>query len=718
MSFNNLAFNISKSSPTTSNPDTTSHPSIRNNYTNSPNSPASPASSSGFLPARLPPGVAPGLVVRDVAPTVVTYDDPVGQNSQKDTRKDLIELFDKFDVQDKKDVDKKEQVEDKFDAFKPNVPVIEKENDKNSVNNSDSETEGNSPEVCEKIAENSENTEGNKSNEVAEQTTGQTEPDIGDVVTGPEAPVTGLEDEIPHQAGEGDSSSVQPTVGPSTVISAEMPQTENSETNKSETDEVIDVIETTKSEVQPLLVDTVTNDTDAAPDTSDNKDIQFGISEDGPVEQYELTQDEINQHQTRPTQTRKISQVAVDPAEQYQKSHKSFDFHIFLEHLKKKSAEPVVKYIKSFLISFNRQAVGFSLQQKAKVVKDFKIFMSEKFMLFEPFKSMDENDLENSREGLEKLIMNRIFNHCFPPEISKNPRLNQGLVAKDLEDDKLFAAQVEKFSWISGDHLEVNLEKLTSLKAKSSDENLNFMDFAIKEFTKINDYRAPRDKIICTLNGCKIIFGFLKVNKQETNADAFIPILILIIIRAKIKNLISNIHYIENFRGLEWLNHGETSYYLSSILGAISFIENIDFESLSIDREEYDAHIEAWEASERIRKEQEATESIPIQKSTSVPESSALSPSSVLMTSAEMFTKSLSNFLSPSPQGSPQPEVPQQTRTSQEDPVDPELVEATLKQLQEIFPGLDASIVRDIVVMSRGDMDQSLDACLQILNDV
>ena len=45
--------------------------------------------------------------------------------------------------------------------------------------------------------------------------------------------------------------------------------------------------------------------------------------------------------------------------------------------------------------------------------------MNEKFTLYEPFASMDQIDLENSREGLEKLIMNRLHDLCFPPEVVK-----------------------------------------------------------------------------------------------------------------------------------------------------------------------------------------------------------------------------------------------------------------------------------------------------------
>ena len=47
--------------------------------------------------------------------------------------------------------------------------------------------------------------------------------------------------------------------------------------------------------------------------------------------------------------------------------------------------------------------------QMIKAVSHFKEFMNEKFHEYEPFASMDAVDLEDSGEGVEKLIMNRLY---------------------------------------------------------------------------------------------------------------------------------------------------------------------------------------------------------------------------------------------------------------------------------------------------------------------
>lgn len=404
---------------------------------------------------------------------------------------------------------------------------------------------------------------------------------------------------------------------------------------------------------------------------------------------------------------------SVNPEEQHQQSHKPFDFQVFLSHLKNKSADPLVRYIQSFLVSFSRQSGTLTVPQMIKAVRNFKEFMNEKFLEYEPFASMDDVDLENSGEGVEKLIMNRLYDYCYSPEAIKKFGRNASVsVLDDVHQDYEFTMQLEKFSWILAVHLDIDLDTFSRKKRDAHNGTIDYIDYAVSELNKINKYRAPRDKIICILNACKIIFNLLESSKQETNADAFMPILIIVIIRAKTDNLISNIQYIERYRGEEWLNHGETSYYLSSMQAAISFLQKIGMEDLTIEESEYEANMEAWEAELRQRGPPIAQpEPIRANANTSVQES--LSPSNVILAGAEMFTKSLSNFMSPSPLGQSTnvAESPQQLQVT-----DGQIEEAT-NQLAEIFPSLDRAVLLDVVIMKKGDFDSSLDVCLQLCSD-
>lgn len=89
-------------------------------------------------------------------------------------------------------------------------------------------------------------------------------------------------------------------------------------------------------------------------------------------------------------------------------------------------------------------------------------------------------------------------------------------------------------------------------------------DFHV-ELVKINHYKAPRDKLICILNCCKVIFGPLPSSScykpfsdadtyeigyivglirhlgTDESADSFIPILIFVVLKANPEHLLSNV---------------------------------------------------------------------------------------------------------------------------------------------------------------------------------
>ncbi|OLL26046.1 hypothetical protein NEOLI_004072 [Neolecta irregularis DAH-3] len=183
-------------------------------------------------------------------------------------------------------------------------------------------------------------------------------------------------------------------------------------------------------------------------------------------------------------------------------------------------------------------------------------------------------EFDNAKEGMEKLVMNRLYNTTFPPVSA--PANND-----DLHKDIVLKQKIDILSWISEDHLEI----------PKTDLNDRFLSLAKQELLKINSYRAPRDKIICILNCCKVIFGLLRHAGKDESADIFIPTLIFVVLRANPENLVSNLQYIYRFRNLEKLK-GEAEYYLSSLMGAISFIENLDRSSLSISQEDFDRNVE------------------------------------------------------------------------------------------------------------------------------
>lgn len=472
----------------------------------------------------------------------------------------------------------------------------------------------------------------------------------------------------------------------------------------------------------------------------ENKDVQERINEPETDQNKAANADDECNKSFNSVQTPSIDTKEKKYSEQ---GHKPFDFQAFLNNLKRKSADPLVRYIRSFLMSFSKQGYTFSVEQKINILRDFKEFMDNKFLSYEPFASMEDSDFENSQEGLEKLLMNRLYSFCFSPEIAQHSEAGyiQELVKNDVLEDESFSKQIEKFNWVNGVHLDIDLEKLSGEQA-NSEKNRFFFDLAVGELSKINNYRAPRDKTVCILNFSKVILGFLRVNQQETNADSFVPLLILIIIKAKVKNLISNIRYIQRYRREGWIGHGETSYYLSSLEAAIDFIKKLNKSNLTVDEREYQAHMEAWDAQVTLEEMQlKTSESSHNDFSNASPErrkegSSNIEESSSsrnLLSNAGMLTRSISKLLSPSPteegllnkrkesqnlsereaRGSRALSLPSGGESQAES-----RVKETYKALRELFPNLDKPVLKDVIRMHKGDMEDSLETCLSLVNEV
>jgi Rab5 GDP/GTP exchange factor len=277
-----------------------------------------------------------------------------------------------------------------------------------------------------------------------------------------------------------------------------------------------------------------------------------------------------------------------------------FDFHRFLEQLRHKSADPVAKFLRSFLTEFGKKQ--WMVHEQVKIIGDFLAFITNKMAQCEVWREVSENEFDNAKEGMEKLVMNRLYAQTFSPAIPPPAQLprsrsrgrrkdvekilgpgRKGQHQEDVERDDILAQKIRIYSWVKEEHLDI---------PPVGPNGERFLRLAQQELLKIKSYRAPRDKVICVLNSCKVIFGLLKNAKSsDTSADSFVPLLIYVVLQANPEHLVSNIQYILRFRNQDKLG-GEAGYYLSSLSGAIQFIENLDRTSLTVSDEDFEKHVE------------------------------------------------------------------------------------------------------------------------------
>ncbi|KAH8697464.1 putative guanine nucleotide exchange factor Vps9 [Talaromyces proteolyticus] len=301
-------------------------------------------------------------------------------------------------------------------------------------------------------------------------------------------------------------------------------------------------------------------------------------------------------------------------------SDQPFDFHRFLEQLRHRTADPVAKFLRSFLMEFGKKQ--WLVHEQVKIISDFLAFITNKMAQCEVWKHVSDAEFDNAKEGMEKLVMNRLYGQTFSPAIPPPPSVprsvsrskrrelerlhgpgRRGQHQEDVERDEILAQKIRIYSWIQPEHLDI---------PPVGNNGRRFINLAQQELRKIKGYRAPRDKVICILNCCKVIFGLLKHSKNpDTSADSFVPLLIYVVLKENPEHLVSNVQYILRFRNQDKLG-GEAGYYLSSLSGAIQFIETLDRTSLTVSDEEFEKNVEAAVsaiAQENLKAESESSSS-------------------------------------------------------------------------------------------------------------
>jgi hypothetical protein len=147
-----------------------------------------------------------------------------------------------------------------------------------------------------------------------------------------------------------------------------------------------------------------------------------------------------------------------------------FDFHRFLEQLRHRTADPVAKFLRSFLQEFGKKQ--WMVHEQVKIIGDFLAFITNKMAQCEVWRDVSDAEFDNAREGMEKLVMNRLYTQTFSPAIpppqaipggkSKRKSLDRpmgpgrrGQHQEDVERDDILAQKVSIYGWVKEEHLDI-----------------------------------------------------------------------------------------------------------------------------------------------------------------------------------------------------------------------------------------------------------------------
>jgi hypothetical protein len=112
------------------------------------------------------------------------------------------------------------------------------------------------------------------------------------------------------------------------------------------------------------------------------------------------------------------------------------------------------------------------VHEQVKIISDFLEFISKKMAVCEVWRTVSDAEFDNACEGMEKLVMNRLYSQTFSPAIpppdpalasgrgkrrtGQIPPGRRGQHQEDVERDDILAQKVRIYSWVREEHLDIN----------------------------------------------------------------------------------------------------------------------------------------------------------------------------------------------------------------------------------------------------------------------
>jgi len=215
-----------------------------------------------------------------------------------------------------------------------------------------------------------------------------------------------------------------------------------------------------------------------------------------------------------------------------------------------------------------------------ELIKELKIpdylneyFNNMKIYLSKIQKNPDQTEIEHISNQIIDYVMSKLYKKMFPPYPD----------GKDLEVFK----NCILLSWTEPKHF---------IEGKANYVYDTFLPDVIKYIKLIEKEKSPRKKIMNLSNVFTSIFNFEKFNggKAEMGVDDIVVILNYAIIKAKPKQLYSNIKYMSLFLGKD--SDKLQGSQLAQLQTLSNFISSINYKSLlNITKEEFEKNIANYE---------------------------------------------------------------------------------------------------------------------------
>jgi hypothetical protein len=237
-------------------------------------------------------------------------------------------------------------------------------------------------------------------------------------------------------------------------------------------------------------------------------------------------------------------------------------------------SSPRVVHSQAFISSFDSGRVEPDSEADSRRIQEFLRATESAFRGHPMWRDATEDELEASGEGLEKYLMTKLHPLTF------------AAMPDDKRVDALLSKRIAALrTFIRPEHLDIP----ERFHVEAS------LQLAEGELSKVNLFKAPRDKVVCVLNTCRIINNLLNVSSgnRPPGADDFLPVLIYVVLRANPPDLESNLRYIARFRRDSRLV-SEAAYFYTNLVSATHFLTKCDHAAFTgLDADVFEAHMAA-----------------------------------------------------------------------------------------------------------------------------
>lgn len=257
----------------------------------------------------------------------------------------------------------------------------------------------------------------------------------------------------------------------------------------------------------------------------------------------------------------------------FESQNATADFTEYLNTLKEPAAQDIHKQTRMFIERTSKFA-DMPIDEMSELVQDFYQALNKRLETHIAFQDSAPEQLEQLMDFTEKYIMTHLYKIVFCP-----------LTTDDEEKDLEIQNRIRSLNWVQARHLDTQTNE-------RHPEVRELMDRAITDIIEVDSRRAPQDKLSCIVRCSKHIFSMLQMSHGgPASADEFLPALIYVVLRANPPRLQSNIKYITRFCNPSKLMSGEGGYYFTNLCCAVSFIENLNAESLNLPQDEFNRYM-------------------------------------------------------------------------------------------------------------------------------